>query len=418
MKKFVRTAALALAAVLMLLAGSARASSSVVCNGDTYTWPDQFQGYGYVTYFPLLINDCNAQIASSVSTAQTAQTAAQAAAVTATTSAATQGTSTTSLTIGTGAQSLTIQTGKGFLAGMPVRIASTASPGTAYMDGVISAYTSATGSLTVTVNTVTGSGTLASWNVFMSGPATLPTLAAGDVLGNAGSGSATATDTTLTALIDKAFGSTQGNILYRGASNWGVLAPGAANQVLQTGGAGANPSWATPARQLLGSQSGSGVSALTFSNVVNGANEVNLECHGLLPASNATLYIQVGTGAGPTWITSGYVAQSVYGQSATLAGALNSSVAGMVMDAASGIASNSTMPLFASEKITNLQNTQGSMIGFIGQSGYMPLSSGAFYEESHAGNVPSGGAAITSVRVIPSTGTFSGACALYSLSGA
>jgi hypothetical protein len=43
-------------------------------------------------------------------------------------------------------------------------------------------------------------------------------------------------------LIDL-LGSTQGNILYRGASAWTVLAPGAINNVLISGGAAANPSW-------------------------------------------------------------------------------------------------------------------------------------------------------------------------------
>lgn len=36
----------------------------------------------------------------------------------------------------------------------------------------------------------------------------------------------------------------QGNILYRGATSWAVLAPGTSGQLLQTQGAGANPIWA------------------------------------------------------------------------------------------------------------------------------------------------------------------------------
>ena len=51
----------------------------------------------------------------------------------------------------------------------------------------------------------------------------------------------------LTAALDSAFGSTQGNVLYRSATGWVVLAPGTAGQFLQTGGTGANPAWATPA---------------------------------------------------------------------------------------------------------------------------------------------------------------------------
>lgn len=40
-------------------------------------------------------------------------------------------------------------------------------------------------------------------------------------------------------------GSTQGDILYRGASSWAVLAPGTSGQVLKTQGASANPTWST-----------------------------------------------------------------------------------------------------------------------------------------------------------------------------
>lgn len=46
----------------------------------------------------------------------------------------------------------------------------------------------------------------------------------------------------VSAVIDY-LGSTQGQILYRNASGWVPLAPGTAGQVLQTGGAAANPSW-------------------------------------------------------------------------------------------------------------------------------------------------------------------------------
>ncbi len=48
----------------------------------------------------------------------------------------------------------------------------------------------------------------------------------------------------LTAAMDLQFGKSQGDILYRDAAAWKVLAPGTAGQGLITGGAGANPSWA------------------------------------------------------------------------------------------------------------------------------------------------------------------------------
>ena len=72
--------------------------------------------------------------------------------------------STTSLTIGTGSKSLTIETGKGYVAGQAVLIASTAGP-TNYMAGQVTSYTSGTGALVVNVTATGGSGTFAAWTI-------------------------------------------------------------------------------------------------------------------------------------------------------------------------------------------------------------------------------------------------------------
>jgi hypothetical protein len=57
----------------------------------------------------------------------------------------------------------------------------------------------------------------------------------------------------LSSLIDNALSaSTQGQILYRNATNWVALAPGTSGNVRTTGGEGANPSWASAASGLVG----------------------------------------------------------------------------------------------------------------------------------------------------------------------
>lgn len=48
---------------------------------------------------------------------------------------------------------------------------------------------------------------------------------------------------TLTALLDALFSSTQGAVLYRGAGAWAALGPGTSGHFLKTQGAGANPTW-------------------------------------------------------------------------------------------------------------------------------------------------------------------------------
>lgn len=55
---------------------------------------------------------------------------------------------------------------------------------------------------------------------------------------------------TITALLDAAFGSTQGMVLYRDSAAWAALGVGTAGQVLTSGGAAANPSWASASGAL------------------------------------------------------------------------------------------------------------------------------------------------------------------------
>lgn len=72
----------------------------------------------------------------------------------------------------------------------------------------------------------------------------LSTAAAHTVLGNATGSTAAPAYNTFSAALDDAISSTQGTIMYRNATGWVGLAPGTATNVLTTGGAGANPSWA------------------------------------------------------------------------------------------------------------------------------------------------------------------------------
>jgi len=104
-----------------------------------------------------------------VADAETAATAAAASAAAASSSAANLvGTSSTSLTIGTGSKSLTASTGRQWGVGQYLAIVDAATSTNA-MFGRVTAWNSGTGALTVSVDTTTGSGTIASWNIFVSG---------------------------------------------------------------------------------------------------------------------------------------------------------------------------------------------------------------------------------------------------------
>jgi hypothetical protein len=71
----------------------------------------------------------------------------------------------------------------------------------------------------------------------------LPVVADGSLLFNSTGGNTQPISTTLSAALDYAFGSSQGGVLYRGASLWSFLAAGTSSYVLTTNGAGADPSW-------------------------------------------------------------------------------------------------------------------------------------------------------------------------------
>jgi hypothetical protein len=101
-------------------------------------------------------------------------------------------------------------------------------------------WTTVTGTGTVT-NVATGTG-LTGGAITTTGTISLASIADQRVLANVSGGSAAPIANTMTAILDATLGSTQGNILYRGAATWGVLAPGTNGQVLTQGAS--TPSWA------------------------------------------------------------------------------------------------------------------------------------------------------------------------------
>jgi hypothetical protein len=112
------------------------------------------------------VNSASSAIASANSASDSANSASASAAsaIDSANAPTATGTSADSLTIGAGAVSLTTQTGKAFITGQWVVIASTANP-TNYMLGKVTGYVTGTGSMTVSVSTVVGSGTFAAWSI-------------------------------------------------------------------------------------------------------------------------------------------------------------------------------------------------------------------------------------------------------------
>ncbi len=98
---------------------------------------------------------------------------------------------------------------------------------------------------TGTVTSIATNNGITGGTITTSGTIGLATISTGNVLGNVSGISAVPTATTPTQVLD-VIGSTQGSVLYRGASVWSALTPGTNGQFLQTRGAGSTPQWATP----------------------------------------------------------------------------------------------------------------------------------------------------------------------------
>lgn len=131
-------------------------------DGTQHTYTDDsdpttgLDGGGHVERFTPAMKDV-VSVANYVATAATSALGG----------ATTNSTSSTSLTIGTGSKALTLaETGKAYVVGQYVIIASTANPANK-MVGQVTAFSGVT--LTVNVASVTGSGTIAAWSISVTG---------------------------------------------------------------------------------------------------------------------------------------------------------------------------------------------------------------------------------------------------------
>lgn len=79
------------------------------------------------------------------------------------------GSSTTSNSIGLGAKTFTTQANRSFVPGANVQVSVTASPAVNFMTGIVTAYNSATGVITIDVKSLEGSGTFSAWTISLSG---------------------------------------------------------------------------------------------------------------------------------------------------------------------------------------------------------------------------------------------------------
>lgn len=146
------------------------------------------------------------------------------------------------------------------------------------------------------------------------------TVPAGGVMGNSTATERTARAETLTAILDRALGSTRGAIIARGASGWMIVAPGTtafpwvsngagadpSYQVLGLGGGGTNATTAAGARTSLGlgtaavantGTSGHTIPFLDTANIFSAVQTINLNGT-VLPTPFAGTVLQLGNADG------------------------------------------------------------------------------------------------------------------------
>lgn len=150
--------------------------TAVTLNGHSYS-DDGSQSRdmrfgGHQTWLLPMLQDTMTEVDAANNAAISADASAIAAAASATSAAnyaaALKGTSTTSLSITVASKSLTTQTGKQFVAGQYVLLVDHVTPAK-WMLGSVTSYNAGTGALVVNVEDAAGTGTIALWDILLSG---------------------------------------------------------------------------------------------------------------------------------------------------------------------------------------------------------------------------------------------------------
>lgn len=156
------------AKTMVRMDGTALAAGDITANSIvTLTYSSAGSGTWQVN---TMATTTQAQAAAAAAAASEAAASASAAAAAASAAGVSfVGTSATSVAIATGSKSFTASTARQWGVGQFLVAASAANPAN-YMHGQVTAYNSGTGALTINVGKIGGSGTLADWNITVSGP--------------------------------------------------------------------------------------------------------------------------------------------------------------------------------------------------------------------------------------------------------
>ena len=243
---------------------------------------------------------------------------------------------------------------------------------------------------------------------FLSGRTSLTTVQTADIADNAITSAKILADAVTLA---KMAAGTDGNVISFDASGDPVaIATGNDGQVLHSAGAGAQPAFETLSAgwELVESATPSSASSVTFSHTVESGYDYRIVMSNMTNAGDLSVVngmkLQYGTGAGPTFQTSGYVGQHIHGVNTSLSTAVPESTDGCMFISANGYGNGATEQYWIEATIFNpgaaaLTATLGRM---------WCINSDGNEQINFSTNMRSTADTVTALKLLVGTSSFSG----------